>query len=350
VTRLERLRGKLEELDAKTFLVSHPVNVGYLTGFESSNAAVVLGPDRTLLVTDGRYIEAAKGVKGVEAVQSDRELPLWLGARLAELAEPPVAFESNRVTYAGYEGLAAAEVELRPANGVVEELRSVKDADELEAVRSAARVTDAAYERFAQQDVVGETEEELAWGMEQLVREEGGDDLAFAAIAGSGPNAARPHHHPGERRVRAGETLILDAGASLGSYCSDCTRTFATGPLDPDLERAYEVCRVAQEESLAAVRAGASARDVDAVARGRIREAGYEVLHGLGHGVGLEIHELPRLADTSEATLVEGNVVTVEPGVYLPGRGGVRIEDLVIVTEDGAEVLSRFTKELVTLA
>jgi Xaa-Pro aminopeptidase len=311
---------------------------------------VLVGSERVVLATDGRYIGAARGVEGVEVVQSERELSGWLGTKLAELAEPPVAFESNRLTYAGYESLAAAGLELRPAAGVVEELRSVKEADELEAIRRAARVTNAAYERFSREEVVGRTETDLAWRMEQFVREEGGDDLAFPVIAGSGPNSARPHHHSGERRVGAGETLILDAGAALDSYCSDCTRTFLTGEPDSELHRAYEVCRAAQEKALAAVRPGAVAKEVDAVARTHIQSAGYEVLHGLGHGVGLEIHELPRLADTSDATLVPGNVVTVEPGVYLPGKGGIRIEDLVIVTEDGAEVLSPFTKDPVTLA
>ena len=350
MTRLERLRGELDRLGAKTFLVSHSVNVTYLSGFESSNAALLVGFDRVVLATDGRYIEAAREVEGVEAVQSERELSHWLGARLAELAEPPVAFESNRLTYSAYEGLGSRGAELRPANGIVEELRSVKEEGELDAIRRAAGVTNAAYERFAHEEIVGRTEADVAWLMEQLVREEGGDDLAFPVIVGSGPNSSRPHHHSGERRIDAGETLILDAGAAVGSYSSDCTRTFLTGDPGRELVRAYDVCRTAQEEALSAVRPGASARGVDGVARARISEAGYEVAHGLGHGVGLEIHELPRLADTSDATLEVGNVVTVEPGVYLPGQGGIRIEDLVIVTEDGAEVLTSFTKDPVRLA
>jgi Xaa-Pro aminopeptidase len=349
VSRLDALRAELERLGAATFLVHHPVNVRYLTGFESSNAAVVVGPDRALLVTDGRYIEAARSVAGVEVVQSERELAPWLGGRLRDLAEPPVAFEANRLTYAGFEALAASGLDLTPAQDVVEDLRSVKEEEELAAIRRTTGVTNAVYERLGAQELVGSTEAEAAWRVEELVHEEGGDDLAFPVIVGSGPNAARPHHHSGERRIGAGETVIVDAGAALTGYCSDCTRTYVAGELDSELHAAYELCRAAQEEALAAVRSGASAHDVDAVARTRIREAGHEVLHGLGHGVGLEIHELPRLADTSEAILAAGNVVTIEPGVYLPGRGGVRIEDLVIVTDDGAEVLTSYTKAPVSV-
>jgi Xaa-Pro aminopeptidase len=197
---------------------------------------------------------------------------------------------------------------------------------------------------------VGRTEAELAWWVTVAIHEEGAEAIAFDTIVASGPNAAQPHHHPGARAIGYGETVIVDAGARIDGYCSDCTRTFATGPLREELRRAYATCRAAQEAALAAVAAGAATRDVDAVARDEIESSGLaEVLHGLGHGVGLEIHELPVLTTTSEETLARGNVVTVEPGVYLPGLGGVRIEDLVIVTSGGPEVLTPFTKDLVTL-
>jgi Xaa-Pro aminopeptidase len=348
--RIERLRGELEALGAATFLVTSAVNVAYLTGFESSNAAVLLGADRALLVTDGRYVEAACGVPGVEVVQSAREIPSFLGGRLRELAEPPVAFEAGHVTYAAWEALRASGLELRPATGILEELRAVKDAGELDATRRAALVTDAAYARLAEEGgVVGRTEAEVAWRLAELLHAEGADELAFPPIVASGPNAALPHHHPGERRIEAGETVIVDMGAKLDGLCSDCTRTFLTGELPRELQDAYDLCRDAQAAALDAVRPGAVAREVDAIARDVIAGAGHEVLHGLGHGVGMQVHELPRLADTSEATLEAGNVVTVEPGVYLPGLGGVRIEDLVVVTEGEPEVLSPFPKEPRTL-
>jgi Xaa-Pro aminopeptidase len=348
--RIERLRAELDGLGAATFLVTKPVNVGYLVGFESSNPALLVGRDRLVLATDGRYVEAASALEGVEAVQAERDLLGWLGGRLGELAEEPVAFEADHVTVAGLAALSREGVELVPTTGVVAGLRAVKEPAELEAIKRAARVTDAAYERLAQETLVGRTEAEVAWWLERALRDEGAEALAFPSIVASGPNAALPHHHPGGRRIEAGETVVVDAGAEVGGYCSDCTRTFATGPLPEDLQRAYELCHAAQESALEAVRAGATGDELDAIARTRIEESGVApVLHGLGHGVGLEVHEQPILRPAETAPLAAGNVVTVEPGVYLAGKGGVRIEDLVVVGENGPEVLSTFTKDLVTL-
>jgi Xaa-Pro aminopeptidase len=348
--RLERIRARLRALDAATALVTSPVNVAYATGFESTNAAVLVTRDRVSLVTDGRYLAAARSLDGVEIVQAERELPAYLGRRLGELAESPVVFESTHVTYAAYQTIAASGIELRPVAGFVEELRGVKDERELAAIRSAAQVTNAAFERLAERGLVGKSEAEVAWWLEQALHDAGAEGLAFPTIVASGPNAALPHHRPGARRIERGETVIVDMGAKLDGYCSDCTRTFATGPLPAPLERAYELCREAQAEALAAVRAGAAAREADAIARRAIADAGHEVLHGLGHGVGLEVHEQPRLADTSDAVLAAGNVVTVEPGVYVADAGGIRIEDLVVVTDDAPEVLTLFPRDLVRLA
>lgn len=349
--RLERLRLELERVGVATLLVTSPPNVRYLTGFASSNAALLVGTDGTRLVTDGRYVEAARGVAGVEVVRSSRDLTAFLAERLAGLAEAPVGFEAAHLTVVGWESLRKSGVELVPTRDVVERLRAVKDEEELGAIRRATGVTNAVYERLAAEGgVVGTTEAELAWRLAGFLHDGGADEPAFPTIAASGPNAALPHHHPGDRPVRPDETLIVDLGAALGGFASDCTRTFATGELPGDLARAYDVCREAQADALGAVRPGASAREVDAIARDRLQREGYDVLHGLGHGLGLEVHEAPRLADTSDATLEAGNVVTVEPGVYLPGRGGIRIEDLVIVAEEGPEILTAFTKDLVTLA
>jgi Xaa-Pro aminopeptidase len=348
--RIARLRAQLEALEAGSFLVTHPVNVRYLTGFESSNAALVVRRDSVLLATDGRYVDAAREVTGVEVVEAERELAPFLGPRLGELAEPPVAFEATHVTHAAWEALGSGGTELRPAGGVLERLRSVKDDEEVAAVRRAAALADAVCERLAGESLVGRSETDVAWSLVAALHDAGADEPSFPPIVAAGPNAARPHHHPRARAIGRGETVIVDLGARLDGYCSDCTRTFVTDGLPGDLARAYETCRQAQAAALEAVRPGASAREVDAVARTAIADAGYEVLHGLGHGVGLEVHELPRLAHTSDATLAVGNVVTVEPGVYLPGRGGVRIEDLVIVTDDGTEILTRFSKDRVILA
>jgi len=348
--RIARLRAELDGLGAASFLVTRPVNLRYLTDFESSNAALLVGRDRLVLATDGRYVEAARALEGVDVVQAERDLLGWVGARLGELAVAPVAFEADHVTVAGHESLAREGVELLPTAGAIAGLRAVKDESELAAVRRAARITDAAYERLAREELVGRTEADVAWWLEQVLREEGAEALAFPAIVAAGPNAALPHHHPGGRRIGPGETVIVDAGAQVGGYCSDCTRTFATGPLPDRLRRAYALCHSAQETALVAVRAGADASELDAIARARIEESGLApVLHGLGHGVGLEVHERPVLRPESPDTLVAGNVVTVEPGVYLAGEGGVRIEDLVVVGEKGPEILSSFTKDLLTL-
>jgi Xaa-Pro aminopeptidase len=348
--RISRLQEETKALGARSFVVTNPVNVRYLIGFESSNAALIVRPDAVLLATDGRYQEAARAVPDVEVVAAERSLLADLGPRLAKLAEAPVAFEADHLTVAGHEALSADGTALLPAAGVLKRLRAAKDADELEAIRRAARVTDAAYERIAGEPFVGRTERELAWRTEVILHEEGADRPAFPVIVASGPNAALPHHHPGERTIGPGETVIIDAGAEIGGYCSDCTRTFATGVLPTQLQRAYELCLSAQETSLVAVRPGASGREVDGIARSAIEDSRLApVLHGLGHGVGLEVHEAPVLRLESTDTLVAGNVVTVEPGVYLAGLGGVRIEDLVVVTDNGPEVLSPFTKELLTL-
>jgi len=349
--RIARLRAALPALGAGSFLVTRPVNVRYLTGFDSSNAALAVSPDRVVVATDGRYVEAGRALEGVEVVQADRDLLSWLGARLEELAAAPVAFEADHVTVAGHESLSGGGAELLPTTGVLGGIRAIKDEGELEAIRRAARVTDNVYERLAQEAIVGRSEAEVAWWFEQALRAEGAEAPAFEVIVASGPNAALPHHHPGGREIGPGETVVVDAGAQVGGYCSDCTRTFATGPLSDELQQAYALCRSAQESALAAVRAGADASELDAIARTQIEESGLApVLHGLGHGVGLEVHEQPVLRPASTDTLAAGNVVTVEPGVYLAGRGGVRIEDLVVVGETGPEVLSAFTKDLLTLS
>jgi Xaa-Pro aminopeptidase len=320
-----------------------------LTGFESSNAFVLVKAHEVLLLTDGRYVEAARAVEGVEPVLVDREFTPGLAAALPGLAEAPVAFEADHLTVARYSRLAESGLDLLPTNAVVQRLRAVKEFEELNQIRRAASIAEAVYERLARERIVGRTERELAWWFEQALHDEGADGLAFEVTIAGGPNAALPHHHPGDRVIGPGETVIVDAGARVDGYCSDCTRTFATGPLPDELRHAYAACRSAQEAALSEVRAGVAARDLDDVARTEIEDAGFEVLHGLGHGVGLEVHELPVLRWTAEGALERANVVTVEPGVYLPGLGGVRIEDLVVVTDNGAEVLTPFTKELLTL-
>ena len=341
--RVERLRAKLEE----PLLVSDPVNVRYLCGLDSSNAALVVEPERVRLFTDFRYGESARAVEGVEFVETKRDL----FQSLAEGLTGRIGFEATSVTYERHARLHAGGLDLVPTYGAVEELRAVKDDGELEALRRASAITSEAIERFAEERFIGRTERELAWRMEQLQREIGGEAMSFSAVVASGPNSARPHTTPGDREVQSGEIVLVDTGCIVDGYCSDCTRTFATGSLPDELHRAYEVCLDAQLEGLEAVRPGASGPGVDAAARDRIEAAGFGdgFGHGLGHGVGLLVHESPRLARESRDTLEERMVVTVEPGIYLAGLGGIRIEDLVVVRDGEPEVLTSFTKDLISV-
>lgn len=342
--RIERLQEILEE----PLLVTNLVNVLYLTGFESSNAALLVEPDRVRLFTDFRYIEAAQGIEGVETVQTTRSLVGWMSENLSGR----FGFEANVLPWSFSEQLRGGGIELVPRQGLVEQLRAVKDNGELERFRRACAVTDRMFERLASEvPFVGRRERDVAWDIARLYHEEGADEPSFESIVGSGSTGARPHARAGDRVIGSGELVVIDTGAKVDGYMSDYTRTFATGELDGEMREAYDVVLGAQQAGLDAIRAGESGVDVDAAARGVIEGSDFAGTfgHGLGHGLGLEVHEAPRLSTESTDTLAAGNVVTVEPGVYLEGRFGIRIEDDVIVTGDGLENPVRFTKELVTV-
>ena len=341
--RLDRLRAVLEE----PLLVSSAINVRYLTGFKSSNAVLLVEPDRVRLFTDFRYAERARAVAGVELVETRRNV----FADLALQLEGRIAFEAGDLTYDRHEALSSAGVELVPRRGLVEALRVVKEETELAAIRRAAAIGDEAFRQLAEERFAGRTERELAWRMEALFHELEADGLSFPVTVAAGANAALPHTEPGDRTIEPGDAVLVDAGCTVDGYCSDCTRTFAVGSLSRELERAYEVCRRAQEIGLAAVAPAVPGIDVDRIARDVIDHEGLGQAfgHGLGHGIGLVVHEAPYLNPESSDVLAPGNAVTVEPGIYLSGLGGIRIEDLVIVGEDGPEVLTPFTKELVTV-
>jgi Xaa-Pro aminopeptidase len=339
-----RVAQLVERLD-EPLLLTNPTNVFYLVGFESTNAALVVDRERVRLFTDFRYRDAAARIEGVELVETERNV---LRGLASELAGARIGFEAEHVTYARWQTLADGGVDLVPTSGLVEALRAVKDEDEIDRIARAAEIATRALERLLEQTWTGRTERELANELERLMREEGADDVAFPSIVAAGENGALPHAHPGARRIEPGMLVTIDWGAKVDGYCSDCTRTFAVGEIDEELRRIYDVCMTTQSESLSAVEAGRSGFDVDVVAREHIAAAGYGEAfgHGLGHGVGLEVHEGPTLRPESEDTLAVGNIVTVEPGIYLPGTGGVRIEDLVVVTEGEPRVLTRFPKSL----
>jgi Xaa-Pro aminopeptidase len=341
--RVDRLRPLLEE----PLLVTNPTNILYLTGFQTSNGALLVEPERVRLFTDFRYAEAARAVEGVEFELTKRALLRDISERLSG----PIGFEAAAVSYSGYETLAAGNVEPVARAGLVESLRAVKDEDELAAIKRACEITDRMFERLAGETFIGRSERDVAWRIQELFHEEGGEGLAFESVVASGPNAARPHSRAGEREIRPGETVIVDTGCSVGGYVSDYTRTFATGPLDGELTEAYAVTLTAQQAGLEAIRAGVNGVDADAAARRVVEESHFAGTfgHGLGHGLGLEVHEAPRLSSESTDTLVPGNVVTVEPGIYLEGRGGIRIEDNVVVRDGGIDNLTNLRKDLITV-
>jgi Xaa-Pro aminopeptidase len=341
--RIERLRASLEE----PLLVTNPTNLYYLFGFRSSNAALLVEQDRVRLFSDFRYAEAARAVDGVEFEETKRSL-LWdLAGRLSGA----IGFEADYVSYSGYETLSAGSIEPVPRRGLVERLRAVKDADELAKIKHACEITDRMFERLAAEPFVGRTEQDLAWTIGALFHEEGAEQVAFESIVASGPNAARPHSRATERTVRAGETVVIDTGCFVDGYSSDNTRTFVTGPVDGVIKEAYAVVLAAQQAGLDAIRSGIAGVDADAAARRVVDETPFAGTfgHGLGHGLGLEVHEAPRMSTESTDTLAAGNVVTVEPGIYLEGRAGIRIEDDVVVAEGGIENLTGFTKDLISV-
>ncbi len=341
--RLERLRALLEE----PLLVTSPTNIAYLTGFRSSNAALLVEPARVRLFADFRYAEAARAVEGVEFEETKRALLDDLAKRLSGR----IGIEPHAISYAGYHELRAGKVEPVPRGGLVEQLRAVKDDEEVDAIRRACAIADRVFARLADEPFVGRPEREVAWTIEQLFHDEGGEALAFETIVASGPNSARPHGRATDRVIGRGETVIVDTGCLVRGYASDYTRTFATGALGDEVKEAYAVVLSAQLAGLAALRAGMTGVEADAVGRRVVEASAFAGTfgHGLGHGLGLDVHEAPRLSAESTDTLAAGNVVTVEPGVYLEGRFGIRIEDNVVVTDDGIENLTALRKDLVTV-
>ncbi|MEA2427357.1 MAG: Xaa-Pro aminopeptidase [Thermoleophilaceae bacterium] len=350
-TRADRLADRIAEKQLDALVVTNLWNVRYLTGFTGSNGIAVVGPDLRVFFTDFRYLEqAAEQVQGFERLKGERDL---LGD-VAQRVDGRVGFEDATMTVRSFErlkGLVADRAELVAAGNPVEELRAVKDGEELEAIRAAAQLADSALQRTLERGLAGRTEREVALDLEAEMRALGAEEPSFPSIVAAGSHGALPHAEPRDVKIGRGVLVTIDWGARLDGYCSDCTRTYATGEIDGEAARVYEVVRQAQESSSDAVRAGAEGKAVDAVSREIISEAGHgdHYGHGLGHGVGLEVHEAPRLAPTSDDTLRAGQVVTVEPGVYVPGQMGVRIEDLVVVTDDGREVLSSLDKALTTV-
>jgi Xaa-Pro aminopeptidase len=337
-------------------LVTGAANVRYLSGFSGSSALLLVTQRETLLITDFRYqTQAADEVGDLARVVIEPQ-SLWTGLwqNLAQLNYVEVAgFESAHLVHRDFQRLleAGSRWQWRPTLDLVEVLRERKDENEVAHIRDAVAAAERALELTVSRIAEGMTELEVAGILESALRHAGSDGFPFPSIVASGPNAALPHARPTARRLGQGDFLLLDFGARVGGYCSDITRTFVVGRSNAEQREVYDVVRLANERAVSAVRPGMTGRDADGVARGYIQDRGFGDLfgHSLGHGIGLEVHEAPRLAKTAEGPLVEGAVVTVEPGIYRPGWGGVRIEDDVHLGAGGTQVLTRFTRELIEI-
>ncbi len=350
--RLDRLRDRLGEADCDALLVTNLTNVRYLTGFTGSAALLLVAPDEVVFVSDGRYGEqaaeqlASAGVDArIEITGTDQR------QRLADAATglARLGLEAEAVTWAQQRRYAQEwfpDTELVATESLVEDLRLVKDAGEVARIEVAAALADAALAQILGSLATAPTERDVALELDWAMRRLGADDISFETICASGPNSAKPHARPGPRRLTEGDLVVMDFGALVDGYHSDMTRTFAVGEPSATQARMLAVVTEAHIAGVAEVAPGVACSAVDAAARAVIAAAGWEeaFVHGTGHGVGLDIHEAPRLAKTSEATLAEGYVVTVEPGVYLPDHGGVRVEDMVLVTAEGCRPLTHAPK------
>ena len=337
------------------FITSLP-NIRYLTGFSGSSALLFVSPRDTILITDFRYQTQIADEVGSLARIIIEPQSLWVGLwqQLSQLSYlEVVGFESAHLLHRDFQRLleAGARWQWRPTVDLVETLRERKDADELALIEAANGIATRALERTFPQVAVGMSELQVAGILEKALRDEGSEGFPFPSIVASGPRSALPHARSSGRRIESGDFLLLDFGAETCGYCADVTRTFVVGKAHSEQREIYEVVRVANEQASQRVRAGMTGRDADALARDYIHQRGFGELfgHSLGHGLGLEVHEAPRLAKTADGALAEGAVVTIEPGIYRPGWGGVRIEDDVFLGPGGPKILTRFTRELIEL-
>jgi Xaa-Pro aminopeptidase len=353
--RRTKLSSRLPDLGVDALLVTRLPNVRYLTGFTGSNAQALVTAtgEGSVFLTDGRYTEQSRHeVPDVRRETYLADFPSMFAQACKDASVSRVGFEVGGLTYKLWDQLSATEgVTLVPVGEEIERLRWVKDADEIDMLNGAQAATDEAFDRIQAKLVEGITERDLALELEWAMRQAGAEGLSFDSIVAFGESAAEPHHHPSDRALSPGDIVKLDFGALYGGYHADMTRTISFGEPPAELREIHDLVAAAQQAGIGAVRAGVSGRDADGASRNLIAEAGRGAAfsHSLGHGVGLEIHEGPTLRAASDDVLPVGAVVTVEPGVYVPGLGGVRIEDMVEVTEDGCRVIGTSTRELVVV-
>ena len=348
--RLQKLRHALAEKGSQAILISQPENRYYLSGFDGSAGFLLVTQKVAILATDFRYLEQAKTqAPDYEILRITGNMADWLPKLVTELELRNLSFEAEHLTFALHRQLndildkTNPQLKLVPVAALVESLRAIKEVEEIEFITRAVELADAAYAYVEAIIQTGMTEKEVAWEIEKALREKGSETIPFNIIVASGPNSTLPHAKPASRVIGSGEPVVIDIGARIGGYCSDLSRTICLGKQDDTFNKVYDTVLKAQLAAIDSVKGGMTGEEADAVARTIIQEAGYGEAfgHGLGHGVGLAAHEQPSLAPNSSEPLVDGMIFTIEPGIYLPGWGGVRIEDIVLMEKGKARVLSQ---------
>jgi Xaa-Pro aminopeptidase len=349
IQRLNKIRQHITEKGLDALFVSQAENRRYLSGFTGSSGYLFITQSQAILATDFRYIEQAQGqAPDFKILQTQGAISKWFSELTSSFNVRKIGFDANDISFATYRSVTAdiQGKELIPTEGLVESLRAVKDADELALMLKAIAVCDTAFEKIASEMQAGMTEAEVAWDLEKAMRENGSGILPFNIIVASGPNAAKPHHQPTNRPIAASEPVIIDMGASIEGYTSDLSRTICLGKQDEKFGKIYDLVLGAQLTAIATIASGMTGDIADSLARTVIEQGGYgeNFGHGLGHGVGLATHEAPRVGKESKDILTDGMVFTIEPGIYISGWGGVRIEDIVVLKDGRATVLSKARK------
>jgi len=355
IKRLRKLRTSITEKGLDALLLSQPENLLYLSGFTGSSGWLIISGQNAILATDFRYVEQAKGESpDFEIIQTKQDLRDWLPGLVSDLGWHKLGFEANCISYDSYHKLSEAiktkqvNLELVPTTDIVEQLRSIKEPAELGFITKAVELVDAAFEQARAIIRPGITEKEAAWEIEKILRQEGSEGIPFEIIVASGSNSALPHARPAEKIICSGEPVLIDMGARINGYCSDFSRTLFLGETDKSLQEIYNIVLKAQATAVERIESGMDASQADRLARSVVEQAGYGDAfgHGLGHGVGLAVHEFPTLGPRSSDSLADGMVFTIEPGIYLAGKGGIRIEDMVVLKNGKAKVLTKAKKDL----
>jgi Xaa-Pro aminopeptidase len=352
--RIKRLRETFQHCNIDCMIVMKPENRRYVSGFTGSAGIAIITENEAFLVTDFRYVEQAEQESaGYRVVKHGDRIMDTLKEIVLASGCASVGFEKDYVTFANYEllGKSLDNVTLKPTENAIESLRAVKDQEEIDLISRAAAIADSAFVHMCSVLKPGITEKDAAVELEYYMRQKGSQRNSFPPIIASGPRASLPHAQPTDRVVQTGDMVKMDFGGTFGGYCSDLTRTVFIGSLSEKQKRIYQIVLESQLLAIEGVTAGKKGTEIDGIARKHISENGFGEYfgHGLGHGVGLYIHESPRLSQTSTDTLQSGNIVTIEPGIYIPDWGGVRIEDMLVVKEDGYLNLTHASKEIIII-